>query len=91
MIKIEVKDTNIEERQGKKAPYWKQTAYAFTLDRDGKPNAYPERISLFVQKDERGFPQPYQPGMYQLMPNSIRVGRFGDLEMGFLNLQPLKN
>jgi hypothetical protein len=90
MFKIEIKSTELIERTSRKgAPYYKQTGYAFTMDRDGVPNAYPERIMIMVSKNASGLPQPYQPGMYQLHPSSLRVGQYNDLEIGFINLQPI--
>lgn len=89
MIKIEIHDTDLIERQGKNGAYYKQQAYAHTLDRNGKPLAYPERCLLPVPKGDRGIPTPYQPGTYTLDPNSIRIGRFDDLEIGYPNLRPV--
>ena len=90
MIRIEINEQVAIERQKKDGSgnYYLQTAYAHTVDRDGKAKRYPEEIEIFVQRDDRGTPMPYAPGMYKVSPNSLRVS-YRKLEMGFLNIQPI--
>lgn len=81
MIKIEVKSADTTRstgttKAGKQFPR-KQTAYAFTLDRNGNPNPYPERISLVIWDNE----QPYASGIYELAPTSLYVGEYGELKL----------
>ncbi|MCU7812602.1 MAG: G5P family DNA-binding protein [Candidatus Thiodiazotropha sp. (ex Notomyrtea botanica)] len=89
MIKLEFPSADIITKQGKKGPYYKQVGYAHTLDRDGRPNAYPEQFMVILSKDDSGTPIPYQPGFYKLAPQSIRVGQYKDLEIGFPTLIPI--
>ena len=91
MIKIEVvKDNTIERTNKQGQPYWKQSVYAHLVDKDGQPKKYPEEMLIFLSKDERGNPVSYPPGIYKLMPQSLRIGRYGDLEVGFITLEPIK-
>lgn len=84
MIKIEVKSTEVRTVQGtsKKTgkPYTirDQEAYAHTLDKDGKPRPYPERISLQLEDNQPAF----EVGSYALSPAAIYVGDFGRLMLG---------
>jgi len=90
MPKVEIASTETYQRQGQKGPYWKQAAYLHTLDRDGKPNRYPERCLIMLPKDTQGQPVPYKVGVYSLAPNSIRIGKYSDIEIGFVNLVPVQ-
>jgi len=83
MIKIEIQSVDVIEKEGQRGPYFKQAGYAFLLGRDGKPEPYPRQFLFILAKDERGNPIAYQPGFYQLSPQSIRIGRYSDLEIGF--------
>lgn len=56
-----------------------QTVYIHTLDRSGKPNAYPEKLEIIIEKNEQGHPMVYQPGEYQLHPSSFYVDQRGNL------------
>jgi len=84
MIKIEVKSTEVRtingtsKKTGKPYTIRDQEAYAHTLDKDGKPRAYPERISLQLEGDQ----PPFDPGTYHLSPSSVYVGDFGRLMLG---------
>ncbi len=89
MIKVEITKEEVIEKQGKRGPYYKQVAYAHTLDREGNPKAYPERCLLILSKDGNGRPRSYQPGMYRLSPQSIQIGQYADLEVGFPSLLPI--
>lgn len=83
MIKIEVKSAEVRTKSGTSArtgkPYSipEQEAYAFTADRDGKPNPYPVKVALTLQDNQ----PPYSPGFYTLAPQSLYVNRFGQLEI----------
>lgn len=81
MIRIEVKSASTTRKDGttqKGKPYPRnQEAWAFTFDRDGKPNPYPVRCRLTIWDDE----QPYAPGTYTLSPSAIYVNGYGDLEI----------
>ncbi len=92
MIRVEIKSAAVQRFVSKQEkPYFKQTAYAFLYGRDEKPEPYPREIKFMVPKDERLEPIPFAPGNYSLAPSSFRVGRYSDLEIGFLNLVPLKS
>lgn len=90
MIRIEVKTTEVTTRNGNRqdGSAWQiraQEAYAHTLDPvNGKPRAYPERISLQLDNNQLPFPV----GIYELSPASIYVGDFGRLMMGRPQLVP---
>ena len=92
MIKIEIKDAVAQNFTSKKTgkPYFKQVAWAHVVDRNNKPEPYPTRIMLFLNTNEQGQPIPHDVGEYKLMPSSLSVGQFGDLQIGFVNLEPLK-
>lgn len=90
MIRIEVKTTEVQTRNGTRqnGTPWSirsQEAYAYTLDSNGKQRPYPERISL--QLDDNQLPFPI--GTYELSPASIYVGDFGRLMMGRPQLSPV--
>lgn len=91
MIKIQVSSIETVQRTSKAGkPYYKQEAWAYLVNRDGVQEPHPSKIQLMVEKNQHGVPQPYQPGDYMLNPSSLRVGRFGDLEIGFVNLSPMR-
>jgi len=95
MIKIEIKDETGQEFISKKTgnKYYKQVAWAYTVDRDNKPEPYPTRIMLFLNTDERSNPITHPAGDYRLMPSSLRVDQYGGLEIGFINIEliPVKS
>lgn len=75
MIKIEIDTADVRELQGTSAktnkPYHLriQSAYAFIVGPDGKPNKYPEKFEFMLDADQVPFP----PGLYQLHPSAIGV------------------
>ncbi|WP_109014409.1 single-stranded DNA-binding protein [Novimethylophilus kurashikiensis] len=92
-LKIEIKSAEIETRHGTSARTGKpftirsQIAYAHTLERNGTPRAYPERISINLEDDD----QPYPVGTYTLDDRSVYVGDFGRLMLGRPVLVPVKS
>lgn len=91
MISIDIETSDIELRNKKSGgTYHVQTAYVHTVDRNGKPQRYPERCNIFPPRDNNGTPMPYQPGTYTLAPQTIRVVN-GFLELGFPQLIPVKS
>ena len=91
MIKIEM-TAQVITRQKKdgSGSYYKQIGYAHILDRDGNQEKYPVKIEVMLSKQRNGEPQRYQPGDYNLAASSLRVDRYGGLEVGFINLVPIK-
>ena len=91
MIRIEVKTTEVQTRNGvsqRTGNPWtirSQDAYAYTFDQNGKPRPYPERISLQLDDNQLAYPV----GTYDLSLASIYVGDFGRLMMGRPQLTPL--
>lgn len=83
MMKIEVKNSDVRVKSGVSAKTGKsysmreQDAYLHTYGRDGKPNAYPERIVLTLEDNQ----DPYAPGTYSLCPTSIYVGSYGSVNI----------
>lgn len=80
-IRIIVKSADLIERDVKGRAIYEQTAWAFTVDRNGKPNDYPERIRLTFWTDKSGTMEgkAYPPGDYTLGPTSFYVGEYGSL------------
>ena len=82
MIRIEIKDATVETRSGtKNGRDWsmrQQTAYAHTVNRNGTTNAYPEKITLTLDREQPG----YLVGNYTLEPQSLYVGDYGTLRLG---------
>jgi hypothetical protein len=90
MIRIEVKSTEVQSRNGTRqnGTPWSmrsQEAYAFTFDANGRERPYPERISLQLDDNQA----PYNVGQYNLHPMSIYVGEFGRLMCGRPQLSPI--
>jgi len=83
-IRFEIKSTDLRQisgtstKSGKPYSIREQEAWAFLYGRDGKPQPYPQRVSLSLGDDQ----QPYEPGLYYLDPSSIYVGDFGKLMLG---------
>ena len=92
-IRIEVKSPEVLEnsgtsnKTGKAYTIRKQKAYAYTMDETGKPNEYPDRIEIQLDRDQPAFPI----GNYTIAPTSFFVGDFNALALGRLKLQPLQN
>jgi hypothetical protein len=88
---IDVEDTSVETKTKKdqSGTYQTQTAYAHFHDRNGQPERYPSKITVFVPKDNQSNPIPYKVGKYTVSPQSYRIGNGGFLELGFLNLIPV--
>lgn len=91
MLKIVVEETGVTEKKGvskrTNQPYSikEQQAYAYLLDREGKPLKYPVPVVIPV---EEGAP-PYAPGEYTVAASSFMAGDFGALKVGRLRLEPL--
>ncbi|MEJ7685531.1 MAG: single-stranded DNA-binding protein [Variovorax sp.] len=97
MIKIEIHSAafrvneGVSMKSGKPKPYKRasQVIYAFTMDRDGKPNPYPEKGEITLPMDRNtNEPIPYQPGTYTLHPSSFFIGDFGAISVA-PKLQPV--
>lgn len=90
MIRIEIQSADITTKSGVSArtgkPYTirEQIGYAHTVDRNGKPNPYPVRLSMTLGDND----QPYAPGNYQLAPESLYTNKFNQLEVSPV-LKPL--
>jgi hypothetical protein len=88
MLRIDIESDKVIERNKKSGGhYYQQEAYVHIVGRDG-PERYPQKIYLYVPV-EGGNPAPKKPGKYSLAPSSLRVSN-GQLELGFVNLQPLQ-
>lgn len=81
MIKITVAQTTVKDIRGTSATSQKpyhlriQSAYAHTVDKDGNPPPYPERMEILLDGDSL----PYAKGDYTLSSASIRVDKNGRL------------
>lgn len=84
-ILVEVKSSEVASKSGTSArsgkPYQirEQSAYAVF---PGK--AYPVEIKFSLGDDQA----PYEPGLYEIGPDSFFVGNFGQLMIGKLQLEP---
>jgi len=89
---IEIEDAALETRTKKdnSGTYQMQTGYAHTVDRQGNPNRYPEKIVFFPPRDNQGNAIALKVGKYYLGPGSFRIANNGQLEIGFIDLLPIK-
>lgn len=88
-IAIDVESSELETRNKKGGgTYQVQACYVHTVDRNGKPNRYPEKAYLFPPRDSQGNGVPYKQGSYVLSPQSIRVSN-GFMELAFPQLIPI--
>jgi hypothetical protein len=90
MLKIEVRSAtsttrNLTSKAGKALTFIEQEAYAYTLDREGKPRPYPESCVLNLQPGQ----EPYPVGNYMLAPTSVWVGDYRRLNLA-PKLVPIK-
>lgn len=89
-VVIDIESDQLEVRKKKNGgTYTVQTAYVHTTDRNGKPNRYPEQISVFPPMDNAGNHVAFKKGQYHIAPQTFRVNN-GFLELGFLNLNPVR-
>jgi len=83
-IRITVKSADVRQRTKKATGEIfanEQTAYAWLLDRNGKPEEYPTKITLtHWMRDGRPEREPYPPGEYTLHASSFTVGDYGAIE-----------
>lgn len=94
MIKIEIVSAVAHDRTiTPKAPSTKppftvreQDGYAYTVDRNGEIERHPQKIVLDLEKGQTA----YEPGFYTLAPQSVYVGKFGQLNLGRLHLKKLQ-
>lgn len=83
MIKVTVTSADTRQMQGTSKTSGKaynlffQTVYAHTLDKNGNPLPFPEKVEIILDKDEVGNPKAYAPGAYVLHPASLYVDRNG--------------
>lgn len=95
MIKVSVTSTEVRNQSGNAKATGKpyslsfQTVWIHTYDRTGKPNPYPEKIEIILDKNEQGAALYYTVGEYMLGPESFYVNRNGDLSVS-PRLVPLK-
>lgn len=88
MLKIEVKNEEINERSGSKnGRDWKirtQEAYMHIQNRNGSAAPYPEKILLNLDNGSpsRAPQSPYPIGVYYLSDSSIYVGDFSAPRLG---------
>lgn len=89
-LRIEIKHPSFTEISGtSKAgnPYTmrKQPGYAYTYDKAGMPNPYPELIEINLEKDQPAFPV----GFYTVSDSCFFVGDIHQLSIGRLVLTPV--
>ena len=77
MIQISVKSTDVRNQRGNAKASGKpydlnfQTVYVHTFDRNGKPNPYPEKTEIILEKNEEGAALYYPVGEYTLDPRLV--------------------
>jgi len=76
------------KKTGQPAELHFQTVYLHTIDSDGNPCAFPEKVEIFAQRDAHGDPKGYPKGEYQMHPSSVFVDRDGRPAVS-LRLTPL--
>lgn len=85
MIKVSVTSTEVRTQSGNAKATGKaynlafQTVWFHTFDRTGKPNPYPEKVEIILDKNSEGAPLFWPIGEYTLAPESVYVNRNGDL------------
>lgn len=84
MIKVTILSADVRNNKGISKTSGKpydmnfQTGYAHTFDKKtGKENPYPEKIEITLDNNPQGMPEVFPPGVYQLHPASLYVGKFG--------------
>lgn len=77
------------DKKGQAAKFFVQPVYAHTVDENGNPPLYPEKVELALDKDDHGQPKVWPAGEYQLHPSSVFVDRNGRLAIS-ARLAPLK-
>lgn len=87
MIRVSVKSTEVRNQSGVAKGSGKQysldfqTVWMHTVDRNGQPNPYPEKVEIILPKNDQGAALFYPAGEYVLAPQSLYVGRNGDLQI----------
>ena len=95
MIKVSVTSTEVRNQSGNAKATGKpysldfQTVWMHTFDRSGKPNPYPEKVEIILEKSKEGAALFWPVGEYTLAPESVYVSRNGDLAIS-PRLMPLK-
>ena len=95
MIRISVKSTEVRNQKGAAKATGKpynmdfQEAYAYTVDRNGVINPFPEKIELTLEHDANGAALFYPVGDYVPSQSSYYVGDFKRLSFN-CRLQPVK-
>lgn len=89
-LRIEIKHPNYTEisgtsKAGKPYTMRKQPGYAYTYDKAGMPNPYPELIEINLERDQPAF----APGFYTVSDTCFFVGDFHQLSIGRLVLTPV--
>lgn len=85
MIKVSVKSTDVRNQSGTAKATGKayslnfQSVYMFLVDRYGKPEPYPTKVEVILEKNEQGAALFWPVGEYTLAPESVYVNRNGDL------------
>ena len=85
MIRVSVTSTDVRNQSGNVKTTGKpyslnfQTVWLHTVDRHGKPNPYPEKAEIILEKNAEGAALFYPVGTYQLAPESIYLNRNGDV------------
>lgn len=87
MIKVSVMSTEVRNQSGNSKTTGKpysmdfQTVWLHTHDRNGKPNPFPEKTEITLEKNAEGAALFYPAGDYTFAPESLYLDRSGDLKL----------
>jgi hypothetical protein len=77
------------DKKGQPATLSFQEAWVYTVDHEGKPGPFPEKLEFIPPRDEQNQVAAYSPGDYTLHPSAVYIGRDGRLAAS-LRLTPQK-
>lgn len=87
MLKVSVTSTDVRNQSGNAKATGKayslnfQTVWVHTMDRNGAPNPFPEKVEIILEKDQSGSALFYPVGTYTLEASSVYVDRSGNLAL----------
>lgn len=71
--------------QGRPWSIREQQAFAATVDKEGRPDDFPSKITIRLDEGQA----PYAPGEYEVDERSFYVAQYGRLSLGNVVLRPM--